>query len=60
MDQVTWRSEAVVHLVKFPGDHRPAALELVVECANQTAVVGSAAACTLAEIGQALDAAIDP
>ncbi|WP_336335435.1 hypothetical protein [Pseudomonas putida] len=38
---------------------RPAALELVVDCANQTAVVGSVAACTLAEIEQALEAAFE-
>lgn len=61
MDQVTWRSEAVVHLVlrKFPGDHRPATLELVVNCANQTAVVGSGSECPLAEIEQALEAAFE-
>lgn len=61
MDRVTWRGDAVAHFVlrKFPGDHRPAALELVVDCARRTAVVGAGTACTLAEIEQALEAAFE-
>lgn len=61
MDQATWRSDATVHFVlrKFPGDHLPATLELLVNCANQTAAVGAGAEHRLAEIEQALEAALE-
>ncbi|MBV4491037.1 hypothetical protein [Pseudomonas oryzicola] len=61
MDQATWRSDATVHFVlrKFPGDHYPATLELLVNCANQTAAVGAGAEHSLAEIEQALEAAFE-
>jgi len=60
MDQATWRSDATVHFVlrKFPGAHLPATLELLVNCANQTAAVGGAEF-RLAEIEQALEAAFE-
>lgn len=61
MDQVNWRSESVVHLAlrKFPGDHRPATLALVVDCARQTAVIGAGTECGLTEIEQTLEAAFE-
>ncbi|MBF8644120.1 MULTISPECIES: hypothetical protein [Pseudomonas] len=61
MDQATWRSHATVHFVlrKFPGDHHPATLELLVNCANQTAVVVAGTEHKLAEIEQVLEAAFE-
>lgn len=61
MDQATWRSETVVHLVlrKFPGDHRPAALEVVVDCADRTAVLGSGGTCAVGEVEEALEGAFE-
>ncbi|WP_296233172.1 hypothetical protein [Pseudomonas sp. UBA4617] len=61
MDQATWRSDATVHFVlrKFPGDHHPATLELLVNCANKTAAVGAGTEFRLAEIEQALEAAFE-
>ncbi len=54
---VTWSSNAVVRLEcrKYPGNHRPAMLRVVVDCAAGTATLENGAVCNLDQLEQALD-----
>jgi hypothetical protein len=58
-DEITWCSGTVVHLTlrKFPGDHSPSQLELLIDCANETGTVGSRPARTFTEIEMELESA---
>jgi len=59
MDSATWTSgsEVSLRLRKFPGDHLPVHLEVLVDCAEGTALVAAGQRCGLAELEATLDAA---
>ena len=59
MDSATWGSDSVVslRLRKFPGDHLPMHLEVLVDCTKGTAVVEAGQVSSLAELEAVLDAA---
>lgn len=57
MDRARWQGDAVVamNLRKYPGDHRPASFEVVIDCAARTATVAGMPAAALGEVEAALE-----
>ena len=60
LDQATWRSPTVVALLlrRYPGDHSPSQLEVVIDCPARTATLGALTDVPLSGLEGALDQAL--
>ena len=60
VDEAEWRDDSVVKLVmrKYPGNHEPGDITVVVDCRRGTAAVGEGAPVSLAALEPAMDRAL--